>query len=138
MDILLYILGGTSVLFLFVLMLYVFSIVNKNKIDSFEKIETLLENKVTSLIDFYLQERGTYDFLINNTDITLSEYLDIHKDASEFIIKNIPKELQKECLRYMDKDQYFMFISQQIYTNLNKLYTRTIDDMEINTFEGNM
>lgn len=138
MNFLLYVLFGSTILFLITSMGYIFSLIDKNRIDSYEKAEILFENKISDLIDFYLQERGTYDYLIQNTDINTEEFLEIHKDASEFIIKNIPKELQRKILRYMNKDQYFMYISQQIYRHFNELYTRSIDETDIGAYEGNI
>lgn len=136
MNILLCVVLGITALFLMSAMGYVFSLIEINKIESFERLEGLFENKISDLIDFYLQERGTYDFLIQNTDINTEEYFEIHKDAADFIIKNIPKELQRKILRYMNKDQYFMYISQQIYRHLNELYIRPVDETDIGLQES--
>jgi hypothetical protein len=110
---------------------------DKNVVISYRKTMAIFNETIANLIDFFMQERGIYDYLIDNIDLTNEEYLEVHKNASEYILKNIPRTLQKQVLKYMTKDQYFMFISQQIYSNLNDLYSRSIDETDVSAYEGN-
>ncbi|HRT03610.1 MAG TPA: hypothetical protein P5513_06685 [Candidatus Diapherotrites archaeon] len=98
------------------------SIREKYKVRSMSMIIKLLEDMISTLIDFFMQEKGVHDTLVHNLDLSSDEYLSIYKEAFAFVIKNIPRKLQRRSLAYMTKDQYFDFISREIYRHLNMIY----------------
>jgi len=106
----------------FILSRLLSSIRERNRIKSMRNTLSMLSETISSLIDFFMQEKGVHDALVNNLDLNTEEYFMIYKEAFAYIVKNIPRKLQRESLVFMTKDQYFDFISREIYRHLNMIY----------------
>ncbi len=94
-----------------------------NKIKTIEYLNKVFDNFIDNLINIFLSTKGTYDILINDTNISEVDYKKLVSFACEYIINNIPIKLKKQLLQYMTDDQFISIIVNKIDITLSSIYT---------------
>lgn len=94
-----------------------------NKIKTIEYLNKVFDNFIDNLINIFLSTKGTYDILINDTNISEVDYKKLVSFACEYIINNIPIKLKKQLLQYMTDDQFISIIVTKIDITLSSIYT---------------